>query len=145
MARLLRPGGVILLVEPDFVPRVEGLAADGSGDTGLHGWLTFWETYRACLRGQGIDTTVPRRLIDLLAETQAFENIVVQDCDVPVGFWPDGEWFEFKSLRKIRVLRVPKVRIYIHSQWVNFSGWTMNYFCPRLNPCFSLLVFLKVT
>ena len=91
MARLLRPGGVILLVEPDFVSRIDGVATDGSGDPGLHGWLTFWETYRACLKGQGIDPTVPRRLVDLLSDTQAFEKIVTQDCDVPVGFWPGGK------------------------------------------------------
>jgi hypothetical protein len=98
MARLLRPGGLILLIEPDFVPRIDGTAADGSGDSGLHGWLTLWETYRACLRGQGIDTTVPRRLVDLLTATQAFENIVTQDCDVPVGFWPGGKRLALKLI-----------------------------------------------
>jgi len=85
----------VLLIEPDLVPRVDGNAAvrypDGSGDSGFHGWLTFWETYRACLKGQGIDPTVPQRLVDLLTATGVFENIVKQDCDVPVGFWPSGE------------------------------------------------------
>lgn len=89
MARLLRPGGLILLIEPDLVPRIDGrTASDGSGDSDLHGWLTFWETYRACLRSREIDTTVPLRLVDILAATQAFENIVTRDCDIPVGFWP---------------------------------------------------------
>lgn len=94
MARLLRPGGLILLIEPDLVPRIDGrTASDGSGDSDLHGWLTFWETYRACLRSREIDTTVPLRLVDILAATQAFENIVTRDCDIPVGFWPSGKCF----------------------------------------------------
>jgi len=93
IARLLRPGGLVLLIEPDLVPTVNGKPVvrcpDGSGgDSGLHGWLTFWETYRACLKSRGIDPTVPQRLVDLVSATDAFENIVTQNCDVPVGFWP---------------------------------------------------------
>ncbi len=67
----------------------------GSGDITpqigeQRGWVTFWETYRACLRSQGIDTSVPERLPDLLSATGQFENIIVQKGNIPVGFWPQG-------------------------------------------------------
>lgn len=63
----------------------------------MQGWHKLWETYRACLRQQQVDTTVPERLPDLIAETNAFENIIVQDGNIPVGFWPEG-YFVFVSL-----------------------------------------------
>lgn len=56
----------------------------------MPGWAALWETYRACLRRQLIDDTVPERLPDLLMATAAFENITVQDGNIPVGFWPQG-------------------------------------------------------
>jgi len=66
------------------------------------GWHKLWETYRACLRQQQVDTTVPERLPDLIAETNAFENIIVQDGNIPVGFWPEGSFlrpcFTFAAL-----------------------------------------------
>jgi len=57
----------------------------------MSGWDAFWETYRACLKHQGIDVTIPDRLPDLLADTAAYENIVAQAGNIPVGFWPQGE------------------------------------------------------
>ncbi|KAF5380899.1 hypothetical protein D9615_004003 [Tricholomella constricta] len=87
--RLLRPGGLVLLIEPSLVPIADGKpATEYPNGTGLHGWFTLWETYRACLKTQGIDTTVPQRLVELLAATDAFEKITVQDGNIPVGFWP---------------------------------------------------------
>ncbi|KAJ3999143.1 S-adenosyl-L-methionine-dependent methyltransferase [Lentinula boryana] len=89
ITRLLRPGGLVLLIEPDLIPIVNGKpvalapAGLGGGD-----WSTFWETYRNCLRRQDIDTTVPQRLTDMLTTTGAFENIVKRDGNIPVGFWP---------------------------------------------------------
>ncbi|KAJ3732232.1 S-adenosyl-L-methionine-dependent methyltransferase [Lentinula guzmanii] len=62
ITRLLRPGGLVLLIEPDLTPIV-----DGKPD---------------------IDTTVPQRLTDMLTTTGAFENIVKRDGNIPVGFWP---------------------------------------------------------
>lgn len=56
----------------------------------MTGWHEFWKTYRACLRQKGIDTTVPERLPELLADIDAFETIIVQDGNIPVGFWPEG-------------------------------------------------------
>jgi hypothetical protein len=91
IARLLRPGGLVILIEPELVPIAGGdSAAHFSDSSGLPGWFTFWETYRACLRKVGIDVTVPQRLSDLLATTMAFQNIVKQNGNIPVGFWPRG-------------------------------------------------------
>ncbi|KAF8651489.1 hypothetical protein AX16_004787 [Volvariella volvacea WC 439] len=56
-----------------------------------HGWETFWETYRSCLRRHGIDITIPERLTELLAATEAFESITSRDGNIPVGFWPTDE------------------------------------------------------
>ena len=56
----------------------------------MTGWSALWETYRACLKHQGIDITVPDRLSDLLAANAAYENIVAQVGNIPVGFWPHG-------------------------------------------------------
>ncbi|PPQ88002.1 hypothetical protein CVT25_001081 [Psilocybe cyanescens] len=83
IARLLRPGGLVLLVEPTLDPSPPPPSLPP-----MPGWASLWETYRACLRRQLIDVTVPERLADLLAATAAFENIIVRDGNIPVGFWP---------------------------------------------------------
>jgi len=90
----LRPGGLVLLVEPSSTPNV---ATDGQitvlrqDEAILDGWNTLWRMYRECLRRQGIDVMVPQRLHELLAATQAFEDIVTHDGNIPVGFWPEDE------------------------------------------------------
>ncbi|PPQ98134.1 hypothetical protein CVT26_003178, partial [Gymnopilus dilepis] len=85
IARLLRPGGLVLLVEPTLDP-----CPPPPSTPPMPGWAEFWKTYRACLSRQLIDVTVPERLGELLAATSAFENIVVRDGNIPVGFWPQG-------------------------------------------------------
>jgi hypothetical protein len=91
ITRLLRPGGLVLLIEPNLTPMADGKSAvDFPDGSGLHGWFTLWETYRACLTRNSIDITVPERLAELLIATKAFENVVVQDGNIPVGFWPSG-------------------------------------------------------
>ncbi|KAF8625789.1 hypothetical protein AX15_005177 [Amanita polypyramis BW_CC] len=94
IVRVLRPGGLVLLIEPNLAPII---AADGQtaavvrGETDPNGWCTLWKLYRECLRRQGVDVTVPQRLSELLSATQAFENIVTHEGHVPVGFWPQDE------------------------------------------------------
>ncbi|KAF8636569.1 hypothetical protein AX17_003380 [Amanita inopinata Kibby_2008] len=94
IVRVLRPGGLVILVERNLTPVI---ATDGQiatclpDEAGLSGWFTLWRTYRACLRQQGIDPSVPERLSELLAATQAFENVVTHDGNIPVGFWPQDE------------------------------------------------------
>jgi len=58
----------------------------------MEGWQSLWETYRACLRQQDIDTTVPERLSELLEETAEFDRIYAHDGNIPVGFWPEGSF-----------------------------------------------------
>ncbi|KAF4614484.1 hypothetical protein D9613_003101 [Agrocybe pediades] len=75
IARLLRPGGLVLLVEPTLNP-----SPPPPPHQPMRGWVAFWETYRACLARLNIDVTVPERLADLLAATSAFERIIVQEA-----------------------------------------------------------------
>ncbi|KAF8831233.1 hypothetical protein HHX47_DHR1000588 [Lentinula edodes] len=91
ITRLLRPGGLVLLIEPDLIPIVDGRpVARAPANLAAGEWSTFWETYRGCLTRQDIDVTVPQRLTDMLTATGAFENIVKRDGNIPVGFWPKG-------------------------------------------------------
>lgn len=55
----------------------------------------FWDTYRACLKKQGIDVTVPRRLTELLAATGRFKTITTHESNIPIGFWPKGSLVSF--------------------------------------------------
>ncbi|KAF9535292.1 S-adenosyl-L-methionine-dependent methyltransferase [Crepidotus variabilis] len=83
VARLLRPGGLVLLIEPTLHP-----CPAPAGKPPMHGWITLWDTYRKCLRRQNIDVTVPERLSELLSEAGAFESVIIREGNVPVGFWP---------------------------------------------------------
>ncbi|KJA27349.1 hypothetical protein HYPSUDRAFT_198131 [Hypholoma sublateritium FD-334 SS-4] len=102
VARLLRPGGLVLLVEPTLAP-----CAPPNNHPPLHGWAALWDTYRACLTQQRIDVSVPERLPELLAATPGFENITVRDGNIPVGFWPQDphllsagqlQWMDYELL-----------------------------------------------
>ncbi|KAJ8454848.1 hypothetical protein ONZ45_g19147 [Pleurotus djamor] len=148
ISRLLKPGGLVIVIEPDLMPIVDGKPANefSSGatsvtktsqsttlpdtpssssasssssltkvssssspgsdsipkspsshhptpsyyDEGLPGWFALFDTYRACLKRQGVDTTAPSRIPELLSKTKAFHHIVVQDGNIPIGFWPSG-------------------------------------------------------
>jgi SAM-dependent methyltransferase len=91
VARVLRPGGLVILIENEIKPITEGKVAIEAGPRGgAPGWHAFWEQYRRCLTGNGIDTTVPTRLPSLLAATGAFDDVVAQEATIPVGFWPKG-------------------------------------------------------
>ncbi|KAF8077893.1 S-adenosyl-L-methionine-dependent methyltransferase [Lyophyllum atratum] len=133
IGRLLRPGGLLLLVEPSLVPIVDGKpATEYPNGTGLHGWSTLWETYRACLKLQEIDITVPQRLAELLAANEAFENIVVQDGNIPVGFWPSGS-VTFPQTRLMANLTAtdPHLLTTGQLQWMDYE-----LFLPALKPFF---------
>ncbi|KAJ7097875.1 S-adenosyl-L-methionine-dependent methyltransferase [Mycena belliarum] len=90
IGRLVRPGGLVILIEPDLrqladdQPEIE--YTFGSGP---RGWFTLWETYRSCLVSLGIDVTVPQRLGALLEQTGLFEEINEYTGTIPVGFYPE--------------------------------------------------------
>ncbi|KIJ16935.1 hypothetical protein PAXINDRAFT_168378 [Paxillus involutus ATCC 200175] len=92
IARMLRPGGVVILIEPDSEPIADGKTATEltrSGQpSGMRGWFALWEAYRQCLRDKGIDVAVPPELPSLVAATGDFEDVVSQEGNIPIGFWP---------------------------------------------------------
>ncbi|KAG8217725.1 hypothetical protein J3R82DRAFT_5884 [Butyriboletus roseoflavus] len=92
LARMLKPGGLVILIEPDSEPIADGKSATvltRSGQpSGMRGWFTLWEAYRQCLRDKGIDVNVPPELANLVATTGVFDKIVSQEGNIPIGFWP---------------------------------------------------------
>ena len=94
IARMLRPGGLVILIEPDTEPIADGKTASHFSRfgqaSGMRGWFTLWETYRRCLRDKGIDVGVPPELSNLVASTGAFDRIISQEGNMPIGFWPKG-------------------------------------------------------
>ncbi|KAG1827210.1 S-adenosyl-L-methionine-dependent methyltransferase [Suillus subaureus] len=92
IARMLRPGGLVILIEPDTEPIADEKSASHftrSGQpSGMRGWFTLWENYRRCLRNKGIDVNIPPELSNLVASTGAFDRIVSQEGNIPIGFWP---------------------------------------------------------
>ncbi|KAE9409660.1 S-adenosyl-L-methionine-dependent methyltransferase [Gymnopus androsaceus JB14] len=120
--RVLRPGGLIILIEPDLIPIVDGSRITRApAGVGAADWSTFWETYRSCLTRQGIDITVPQRLTEMLNATGAFENVITRDGNIPVGFWPKGKW----TFIDPHLLSVGQL------QWLDYD-----LFLPALRPMF---------
>ncbi|KAI6036265.1 S-adenosyl-L-methionine-dependent methyltransferase [Pisolithus microcarpus] len=92
IARMLRPGGLVILIEPDAEPIADGKTATEltrSGQpSGMRGWFALWEAYAQCLHDKRIDAKVPAQLSTLLTNTRAFDKIVTQEGNIPIGFWP---------------------------------------------------------
>ncbi|KAF7983374.1 hypothetical protein HWV62_22369 [Athelia sp. TMB] len=90
-----RPGGLLLVIEADTIPVINGnLAADvaRSGQyTNVAGWAKLWNAYRTCLKSKGIDLNIPRNMRRLLNSTGAFTKVVTRSTDVPIGFWPQDD------------------------------------------------------
>jgi hypothetical protein len=94
IARMLRPGGLVILIEPDTEPIVDGkfasqIARSGHA-SGMSGWVALWREYRRCLKAKGIDLSAPSRLRKLIQATSAFGKVISQQADIPIGFWPKG-------------------------------------------------------
>ncbi|KAJ7776460.1 hypothetical protein B0H16DRAFT_1449892 [Mycena metata] len=125
VGRILRPGGLVLLVEPDLRQWANNKSELGfKHGAGPRGWFTFWETYCSCLSAIGIDITVPQRLKKLLEETNMFEQIVELEGEIPVGFYP----------RQRAVLTVGQL------QWM-----AHDLLLPALKPMFVLMDLQEVT
>lgn len=91
---MLRPGGLVILIEPDSEPIADGKTATEltrSGQpSGMRGWFALWEAYRRCLREKAIDVSVPPQLASLVSATGAFDKVVTQEGHIPIGHWPKG-------------------------------------------------------
>jgi hypothetical protein len=105
---MLRPGGLLLLVEFDPLPTADGRRTSaGAGATaaaatggaakrafasGAPGWDALWDAYVRALRAQGADPAVPARLSALVWATRAYDmsRTFAQQADVPVGFSQKG-------------------------------------------------------
>ncbi|THU88391.1 S-adenosyl-L-methionine-dependent methyltransferase [Dendrothele bispora CBS 962.96] len=122
IARLLRPGGLVLLIEPSLHPFSEGAEfptpSSLSPSSSNSHWSSFWETYRNCLNRQGIDVSVPEKLADFLLASGKFEAIVQRDGNIPVGFWPQD----------------PDLLTVGQLQWMDFD-----LFLPAVRPLFLSL------
>lgn len=92
---MLRPGGLVILIEPDSEPIADGKSATDltrcGQPSGMRGWFALWEAYRQCLRDKGVEINVPPDLATLVNATGAFDKIVPQEGNIPIGFWPKGE------------------------------------------------------
>lgn len=100
---MLRPGGLVLLVELDSQPVADGKrapeGAPGAGApgfaSGAPGWFAVWDAYRRALITRGIDVAVPRRLGQLIWATRAYDmsKTFAHEADIPIGFHPKGQLF----------------------------------------------------
>ncbi|QRV85962.1 methyltransferase domain protein [Ceratobasidium sp. AG-Ba] len=89
LARVLRPGGVVILAEVDSTPFTDKKHRIPPGVRGgAPGWTDFWEQVRQAWGQLGIDVAIPSRLRSIVRETRDFESIVAQEALVPIGFWP---------------------------------------------------------
>ncbi|KAK0228607.1 S-adenosyl-L-methionine-dependent methyltransferase [Armillaria fumosa] len=69
ISRLLRPGGLVILIEPNLTPTIAPSSPSSS-------------------QQDASDPTVPQRMADLLFATGTFENIAKREGNIPVGSWP---------------------------------------------------------
>ncbi|KAJ7933220.1 S-adenosyl-L-methionine-dependent methyltransferase [Mycena leptocephala] len=90
IARVLRPEGLVILIEPDLRQVADGKPEiEYTFGSGPRGWFTLWETYRSCLVSLEVDVRVPQQFKQLLEDTEMFESIEVHEGVIPVGFDPD--------------------------------------------------------
>ncbi|KAJ7901147.1 S-adenosyl-L-methionine-dependent methyltransferase [Mycena olivaceomarginata] len=89
IARMVRPGGLVLLIEPGMTQYAQGKPeSEFTSATGPVGWFKLWETYRYCLSSAGIDPSIPEHLHRLLEATNQFEDIEYSEITIPIGFYP---------------------------------------------------------
>ncbi|KIY43367.1 S-adenosyl-L-methionine-dependent methyltransferase [Fistulina hepatica ATCC 64428] len=117
LARMLRPGGLLILIEPELTPIVNGRPVYGHARQGrsrpysvahdLSGWVQLWEAYTRCLRLLGVHPSVPQHMADVLSESMLFDRVWKQDGNIPVGFWPTDphsltvgqlQWMDYELL-----------------------------------------------
>ena len=91
LTRILRPGGVLILIEFDLRPIADGMHVSKQNKTDMYGWCTLTDEIQRCLVARGIDVTVPERMGITAHETGWYGEVLQQNADIPIGFWPKGE------------------------------------------------------
>ncbi|VDB83046.1 unnamed protein product [Peniophora sp. CBMAI 1063] len=90
LTRILRPGGVLLLIEFDLRPIADGniVTKDSERRTEVYGWATLADEIQRCLVSRGIDVTVPESMGVIAHNTGWYSEVKQQHADIPIGFWP---------------------------------------------------------
>ncbi|KAI0322208.1 S-adenosyl-L-methionine-dependent methyltransferase [Amylostereum chailletii] len=87
LTRILRPGGLLILIEFDLRPIADGALITGQ-KSGIPGWCALSKTIRDCLAARGVDVTVPSAMGQLLHDVGLYDKVLQQHADIPIGFWP---------------------------------------------------------
>jgi len=88
LTRILRPGGVLILIEFDLRPIADGMLVSKQHKTDVYGWCTLTEEVQRSLVARGVDVTVPERMGVIAHETGWYGEVLQQHADIPIGFWP---------------------------------------------------------
>ncbi|THH20705.1 hypothetical protein EW146_g734 [Bondarzewia mesenterica] len=89
LTRILRPGGVLILIESDLRPIADGKLTSSPSKSGIPGWCALADAFRNALTMRGVDVSVPERMANMLADLDVHYDVVrQQQADVPIGFWP---------------------------------------------------------
>lgn len=90
LTRILRPGGLLILIEFDLCPIADGQFAPTPTRSGIPGWCKLQEETKRCLKMRGVDSSVPERMAEFVDNTGWYESVRQQQADIPIGFWPKG-------------------------------------------------------
>jgi hypothetical protein len=88
LTRILRPGGVLILIEFDLRPIADGKFTSAQAISGIPGWCALAEEIRRALTLSGVDVKVPKRMGKLVHDIGWYDQVYQQHADIPVGFWP---------------------------------------------------------
>jgi SAM-dependent methyltransferase len=88
LTRILRPGGVLILVEFDLRPIADGEFTSADAKSGIPGWCALAEAMQRALTQSGVDVKVPRHMGELVHNLGRYDQVIQQHADIPVGFWP---------------------------------------------------------
>ncbi|EIN07303.1 S-adenosyl-L-methionine-dependent methyltransferase [Punctularia strigosozonata HHB-11173 SS5] len=127
-ARVLRPGGLLILIEPDVRPdTILGKRPPSSiafptpshGASGTPGWTALVNAQRRALERLGVDPDVPHKLGQIVVRTGAFDRprTIALEADCPVGFHPkDPTLLSIGQLAWMNYdLLLPALRTYLAS------------------------------
>lgn len=90
LTRILRPGGLLILIEFDMCPIADGQPALTPSRSGIPGWCRLQEEIKRCLRMRDVDISVPERMAEIVDCTDWYKSVRQQQADIPIGFWPKG-------------------------------------------------------